>query len=237
MHWGVNCLLKHLNLDVFIKWVILFEGLLTHPNLLVLLCSLRKAISLEFQLLFCLVVWLQIQRLLFTQHLLLKHDVESPFNLLSVHFCVCQLPPNTFWVCHRAFTRVTCWWWIENNSVCPSVVLWESRADNAGFGSVNWLYIESCKHWELAGWGWETNSSLLLHQLLVSASFPTARIFCDLFLGFVPPQKLVNTGFCVGVRPLCPSVFLFAIWLHQSQTPKRSLGLISCLLERRWSFL
>lgn len=110
--------------------MILFEGLLLHLNLLVLLCSSWRGISLEFQLLFCLAVWLQIERLLFTQHLLSKHNVESPFNLLSVHFCVCQLPPNAFWVRRRAFTGVTCCWWIENASVCLSVVLWESWADN-----------------------------------------------------------------------------------------------------------
>lgn len=207
MHWGVNCLLKHLNLDVFIKWVILFEGLLIHPNLLVLLCSLRKAISLEFQLLFCLVVWLQIQRLLFTQHLLLKHDVESPFNLLSVHFCVCQLPPNTFWVCHRAFTRVTCWWWIENNSVCPSVVLWESRADNAALDP--WTDSTS-RAVNTESWPVEAGKQIP-HSYFTSSwsqpHFPQRGSSVTFSLALSLHKNLWTLGFVWGWDPFAPRYF------------------------------
>lgn len=77
MRRGVNCLLKLLGYEVFIKWVILFQGLLPHLNLLVMLRSSWRGISLVFHLLFCLVVCLQIQGLLFAQHLLSAHIMLS----------------------------------------------------------------------------------------------------------------------------------------------------------------
>lgn len=97
MHQGLNCLLKPLDLETFISQVILFEAFLPHLNLLVMLRSSWRGISLE--LLFCLVADTRVS--VHKASAFNTCNIEFPCNLLSVDLCVrhvqvCQLLPNMF---------------------------------------------------------------------------------------------------------------------------------------------